>query len=134
LALSSDNVLIETSSAEGYACAEDVGYLAALDTTLTGALLDEGLAREIVRSVQDARKQAGLEVADRIVLGVSGSIAVEKALATHRAYVMSETLAIEWSVEQSNPLFTIERQVDDSTWTIEITRSLTDTRDASRPK
>jgi isoleucyl-tRNA synthetase len=87
-----------------------------------------------LRSVQDARKQAGLEVADRIVLGVSGSIAVEKALATHRAYVMSETLAIEWSVEQSNPLFTIERQVDDSTWTIDIPRSRTDTRDATRPK
>jgi len=85
LALSGDNVLIETSSAEGYACAEDVGYLAALDTTLTDALRDEGLAREIVRSVQDARKQAGLEVADRIALGVSGSLAVEKALAAHRA-------------------------------------------------
>jgi len=124
LHLTGEDILVETGSAEGYACAEDAGYLVALDTTLSAALLDEGVAREIVRSVQDARKQAGLEVSDRIVLGVSGSAAVEKALASHRAYVMAETLAIEWSVGQQKPLFTIERQVDDASWTIEITRAL----------
>jgi len=123
LQLSGADVLIETSSAAGYACAEDVGYLAALDTTLTDALVDEGLAREIVRSVQDARKQAGLEVADRIVLGVSGSAAIETALAAHRDYVMTETLATTWSVGQPDALFSIERQVDESSWTIEITKS-----------
>jgi len=123
LQLGAADVLIETSSAAGYACAEDVGYLAALDTALTDALLDEGVAREIVRSVQDARKQAGLDVADRIVLGVSGSAAIEKALAAHRDYVMTETLATGWSVGQPQALFTIERQVDDSSWTIEISKA-----------
>ena len=122
ISLTPDDVLIETSSAEGYACAEDVGYLAALDTSLNETLIDEGVAREIVRSVQDARKQAGLEVSDRIALGVSGSAAVEKALAVHRDYVMTETLAVEWSVDQSKPLFTIEKAVDDLTWTIEISK------------
>ena len=80
LSLDREDVLIETNAAEGFACAEDAGYLTELDTTLSDALIDEGVAREIVRSVQDARKQAGLEVSDRIVLGVSGSDAVEKAL------------------------------------------------------
>ncbi|NIQ27868.1 MAG: hypothetical protein GTN88_15750, partial [Gammaproteobacteria bacterium] len=64
------------------------GFLAALDTTLTDELVREGLAREIVRSVQDARKQAGLEVSDRITLGVSGSAAVAAALDVHRDYIM----------------------------------------------
>jgi isoleucyl-tRNA synthetase len=118
-----DDVLIETSSAEGYACAEDAGYLTALDTSLTDELIDEGVAREIVRSVQDARKQAGLEVSDRIVLGVSGSAGVEKALLAHRDYLMSETLATEWSVDQSDPLFSIERKLDKERWTIEISRT-----------
>ncbi|MCH9039556.1 MAG: class I tRNA ligase family protein [Chloroflexi bacterium] len=72
LELEPGDVLVETSSAEGYACAEDGGFLVELDTHLTDELVNEGLAREVVRSIQDARKQAGLEVSDRIVLGITG--------------------------------------------------------------
>jgi isoleucyl-tRNA synthetase len=72
--------------------------------------------------VQDARKQAGLEVADRIRLGVSGSDAIEKALATHRDYVMSETLAIEWAVDQADALYRDSKSLGDDQWTIEIGR------------
>ena len=123
LDLTGEDLLIETTSAEGYACAEDVGYLAALDTNLNETLIDEGMAREIVRSVQDARKQAGLEVADRIRLGVSGSDAVEKALAKHRDYVMAETLAIEWAVDQADALYSSDKDLGDQHWTIEISKA-----------
>ena len=115
-----EDVLIETSSAEGYACAEDLGYLTALDTTLNDELISEGFARELVRSIQDARKQAGLEVSDRITLGVSGSAAVETALATHRDYIMSETLATKWEVGHSSPLYTDVKELGVDSWTIEI--------------
>ncbi len=115
-------MLIETSSAEGFACAEDSGYLAEIDTTLNDELIDEGVAREIVRSVQDARKQAGLEVSDRISLGVSGSEAVERALAGHRDYIMAETLATEWSVGQAKPLFSIERELGAEKWIVEFSK------------
>ena len=117
--LGADDVLIETSSAEGYACAEDSGYLTAFDTTLDDTLIDEGFAREIVRSVQDARKQAGLDVSDRIVLGVSGTPAVEKALAAHRDYLMAETLATDWSLNQATPRHRDERASGEERWTIE---------------
>src|SRR5690606_8438278 len=91
-----ESLLIETSSAEGFAYAEEGGYLVGLDTTLNDELKREGLARELVRAVQEARKQAGLEVADRIVLEIEGDPAVADALAAHRDYVMSETLASRW--------------------------------------
>jgi len=78
------------------------------------------VARELVRTVQDARKQAGLEVSDRIVLGVRGSEDVEQALLAHRDYLMHETLASDWQVGQSSPLFTAEREMDALTWTIEL--------------
>ena len=122
IALQDDDVLIETHSAEGYSCEADSGYLTALDTSLNEELVSEGLAREIVRSVQDARKQAGLEVSDRITLGVSGSQAVTAALEAHRDYVMTETLATQWDISQPDPLYSAERTLGEDYWTIKITR------------
>ena len=123
LTLTGEDILIETESAEGYACGEDGGYLTALDTTLDDELVDEGIAREIVRSVQDARKQAGLEVSDRIVLGVSGSGGVERALAAHRNYIMSETLATTWETGQSSSLYAGQRELGGESWTLEFSKA-----------
>jgi len=122
ITLEAEDLLIETSSAEGFACGEDGGYLTALDTTLNDELISEGLAREMIRSVQDARKQAGLEVSDRISLGISGTAGVKASLATHRDYLMAETLATEWLVGQPDPKFKDERSLEDEKWTIEITK------------
>jgi isoleucyl-tRNA synthetase len=116
--LEADDFLVETEAAEGFACAEDAGYLTELDTALTDELVDEGLARELVRAVQDARKQAGLEVSDRIVLGISGSAGVARALQAHRDYVMAETLSTAWETNQEEPLFTIERELGDERWSL----------------
>ncbi|MGI9205487.1 MAG: isoleucine--tRNA ligase [Woeseiaceae bacterium] len=121
--LGAEDVLIETSSAEGYACGEDAGYLTALDTSLNDGLLREGIARELIRTVQEARKQAGLEVSDRIILGVSGSGGVESALKEYRDYLMAETLATRWDVGQADALFTEDRSLDDETWKIEISKT-----------
>ena len=123
LTLGGDDVLIETESAEGYACGEDGGYLTALDTSLDEALISEGLAREVVRSIQDARKQAGLEVSDRIVLGVAGSGAVDHALAEHRDYIMSETLATDWETDQEAAFYTDKRDLGDEHWTLEFRKA-----------
>jgi isoleucyl-tRNA synthetase len=123
LELAAGDILVETSSAEGYACAEDAGFLAELDTNLTEDLVNEGLAREVVRSIQDARKQAGLEVSDRIVLGVSGSPGIENALAVHRDFIMTETLAIEWEAGQDSPLFRESRELGDEKWLIEFRKA-----------
>jgi len=113
-----EDVLVETSSAEGFACAEEGGYLVALDTRLDDALVREGLARELVRTVQDARKQAGLEVSDRIALAISGTPGVEEALAEYRDYVMHETLAVEWAPAEMKDAWVTEKRLDDEEWRI----------------
>ena len=121
--LGPEDVLIETRSAEGFACGEEGGFLTALDTTLNEDLLREGIARELIRTVQDARKQAGLEVSDRIVLGISGSTGVEAALARFREHLMAETLAVGWQVGQAAPLLREHRTLDSEAWEIELDRS-----------
>jgi len=120
--LTGEDLLIETESAEGYACGADAGFLTALDTTLDDELIREGIARELIRTVQESRKQAGLEVSDRIILGVSGSKGVEEALQEFKDYLMSETLATEWQIGQDDPIFSDERTLDRENWKIEITK------------
>jgi isoleucyl-tRNA synthetase len=65
----------------------------ALEVSLDDDLRREGVARELVHHVQALRKSAGLEVSDRIVLGIEGEGAVPGALAAHRDWVASEVLA-----------------------------------------
>jgi isoleucyl-tRNA synthetase len=115
------DLLVESAAAEGFACAEEGGYLAGLDTTLDDALRREGLARELVRAVQDARKQAGLDVADRIALFVEGDAAVTAALAEHRDYLMNETLASSWRKPKAGE-FVAAQEHGESRWVIRLAR------------
>ncbi len=93
--LLSDEVEVKAMAKEGFAVAEDGPYIAALVTELTPELMHEGLAREFVRRVQDLRKQAGLDVADRIKLYVSATPGLMEAIAAHQDYITAETLTRE---------------------------------------
>jgi isoleucyl-tRNA synthetase len=123
IAFEAEDVLVESVAAEGYACAEEGGYLVGLDTRLDASLLQEGLARELVRTVQESRKQAGLEVSDRIVLRVTGSDAVEDAVAAHRDFLMDETLASSWGEDGFDSTYATEHSLDDNDWKIELARA-----------
>lgn len=80
------------------AVAGEGGFVAALDTMIDDALRAEGYAREIVNRVQRLRREAGLDVGDRIRLGVAGPEVVEKAAARHSDYIAGETLAVRLRV------------------------------------
>ena len=113
-----EDVLIETGSAEGYASAEEGGFLAALDTRLDEALVREGLARELVRTVQDARKQADLHISDRIRLAIAGSPGVEAALGEYREFITAEALVAEWGQEGADARFKIDHTLGEEQWSI----------------
>jgi isoleucyl-tRNA synthetase len=68
--------------------------LVVLDTAITPELAAEGTARDVVRVVQQARRDAGLDVADRIELTVDGPAAVLDAVRAHEAFVAGEVLAV----------------------------------------
>ncbi|MDP3969562.1 MAG: isoleucine--tRNA ligase [Nocardioides sp.] len=74
------------------------GGFVVLGTAVTPDLAAEGLARDLVRAIQQARRDAGLEVSDRIVLRVGGSEAVQAAARTHSSLIAAETLATDYDV------------------------------------
>jgi isoleucyl-tRNA synthetase len=69
------------------------GGFVILDTRVTSELAAEGLARDVVRAVQQARRDAGLDVSDRIHLRLSGDESVRAAILTHADLIKAETLA-----------------------------------------
>jgi len=76
-----------------------------LDTTVTPELAAEGLARDVIRAVQQARRDAGLDVSDRISLTVSGDDDVWAATVAHQELIMLETLATQFgSAGSAHPL------------------------------
>ncbi|WP_141014045.1 isoleucine--tRNA ligase [Nocardioides sambongensis] len=102
LALQEGEYTLETvvgSAAEGAATGmlPDGGFVV-LDTVVTAELAAEGLARDLVRAVQQLRRDSGLEVTDRIALSVTGPDAVLAAATTHESLIAGETLATSYDV------------------------------------
>ncbi len=93
--LGPDDVELSRAVTEGWGVASDGGITVALDLELTDDLRREGVAREIVRAVQDARKAAGLDVSDRIALGISAAGRIAHAFRLDGAQIATETLAVE---------------------------------------
>jgi isoleucyl-tRNA synthetase len=91
--LQPNELLITLSGKPGYAVAEEAGYAVAITTEVTPELADEGLARELVRRIQEMRKSAGFEIADRISLSYDGGEDVARVMASWGDYIKQETLA-----------------------------------------
>ena len=92
-----------------------------LDSRLTPpSLKAEGLARDVIRFVQDNRKDAGLDVADKIALHLGTSAeTLSQAIATHRGTIAAETQAVEWADAPLNgPAHTANVKVDGHDLTI----------------
>ena len=96
--VSADEVLISERPREGWSVINQQGETVALDLTLTPELVRAGLAREVIRIVQEARKDSGFDVSDRITLtwtAESGSSAeLAEAIREHAATIASEVLAV----------------------------------------
>jgi isoleucyl-tRNA synthetase len=93
VAIGPDDVQLMHDVRSGLGVASEGGITVALELDVTPELRREGLARELVRMIQDARKAAGLEVTDRIALGVETSEEPAAAMAAHRDDIAAETLA-----------------------------------------
>jgi isoleucyl-tRNA synthetase len=88
--------------------------LVLLDTAITAELEAEGIARDMVRAIQQARKDAALNVSDRINLHLDAPEAIANAVRTHMDYVLEQTLAVELlDKKPAQKTFSSENTIDD---------------------
>jgi len=92
--LTENDILIAMAPLAGYRLEREGSHAVALELVLDDELRREGLAREVVHAVQNARKASGLAIEDRIALAIDGDAALLDAARVHEDYVAREVLAV----------------------------------------
>ena len=90
--LERDDVEITSQDIEGWLVANQGAVTVALDVTISEALKEEGIARELVNRIQNLRKDSGFELTDRIEVYLQSDIAIENAVKQNLEYIKLETL------------------------------------------
>ena len=94
-------MIIQSKDIEGWLVANNAGLTVALDIQLTPELVQEGIARELINRLQNLRKDAGLEVTDKIILYLEEDVVLSEVLNQHQNYIQQETLAVQVIVSES---------------------------------
>jgi len=111
VSLAHDEVVVEIKSKENFIVQESDGSLLGLDTFLTEDLLSEGVARDLVRHIQELRKEADFEMNDRIHLYYEGSDKIKEAFRKHEKYIKAETLSLDIESNVIDDAFSKETKV-----------------------
>jgi isoleucyl-tRNA synthetase len=106
ITLAPDEVIITETPREGWSVASDSGATVALDLEITEELRRAGLARDAIRLIQEARKNSGLDVADRIALRWTATDeAVVDALTGHAGLIADEVLATDFATGEADDTY-----------------------------
>jgi isoleucyl-tRNA synthetase len=112
--LEGDDVEVVQEASTGLLVKAEGAYAVALDAELDDELVAEGLARELVNRIQRLRKDAGLDITDRVDLTIGGPPAIVDAATQHRDFIGGETLALAVIVGEggANGDFPHVREID----------------------
>ena len=116
-----EDVEIVAEDIPGWSVANKENLTVALDVTISGALKEEGIAREVVNRVQKIRKESGLDVTDRIVVNIQDFEPINNAIINFRDYLCAEILADSITIEK-NVIGGIEIEVNDAVVLISISK------------
>jgi isoleucyl-tRNA synthetase len=100
--LTADDVQMVLQPLDGYQVEREGAHAVALDLTITEELRMEGLARDIVRAIQNTRKDAGLDVSDRIALSLRGDAELLDVARSHEDWIAGEVLATSVAYDMSD--------------------------------
>jgi isoleucyl-tRNA synthetase len=98
-----DDVFISSQDIPGLLVAKNKGVTVALDIGMNDALIEEGIARELVNRIQNIRKDSGFELTDRIQVQILQNEKMQAALASKKSYICGETLADELNICTQKP-------------------------------
>ena len=99
--ISTGDVEIISEDIPGWLVANEGNLTVALDITVTENLRNEGLARELVNRIQNLRKNAGLEITDKIRIEISSSEEMDKAVKDYADYIKKQVLAESLNIVES---------------------------------
>ena len=100
LALTQDDVIIQRNEKENLKILNEGSLTVALDPEITEELREEGLVRDLIRQIQNVRKESGLDVSDRIELSLGCTDGLRQAVKNNEEYLMGETLAVSISWDE----------------------------------
>jgi isoleucyl-tRNA synthetase len=102
--LTVEDLVITETPKEGWSVASHSGESVALDLTLTPELLQAGLMREIIRTIQEDRKNSGFDISDRIHVSWNGGSAIAAALTKYQEDIAAEVLATSFEQDSGLPI------------------------------
>lgn len=106
-----DEITVETKAKQNFEIIDIDGYIIGMNTHLTDDLISEGIARDLVRHIQELRKEADFEMNDRIYLYYEGSGEIQDVFQRHADYIKTETLSLEIQNKLSGELITKEVRI-----------------------
>ena len=106
-----EELLIQEVAEDGFSvnCNKDINL--GVSITITDELMKEGMVRDLIRQVQNLRKDSGLKVEDRIDIGVMGSDDLQDALKCHKKYFMNEVLGVNLNMDNNIESLTFNQSV-----------------------
>ena len=118
--LNSENIIVERAEKADLKVLNDGSLTVALDTKITDELKKEGYVRDLIRGIQNLRKESGFEVTDRINLKLNGDAELKGAFEMFRDLISSETLAV--SAQWDDSLKGAEIESEDRIWSASVAK------------
>ena len=119
--LTADKIIVDRIEKADLKVINEGTLTVGLETKITDELRKEGLARDLVRGIQNLRKETGLEVTDRINLTVSGDADLKSAYEMFSSFIAGETLAVKSVWKDS--LEGTKVEADDKVWSVSIEKA-----------
>jgi len=121
--LSNEYFIIEESAHKDYYVASNKDITVSINIKLNSILINEGMVRDLIRKIQNLRKDSGFKVDDRIDVSLISDQKLYKAIKANEEYLLSETLGINLLLEKCTSNFVSEVLINDSKVTLGISKN-----------